>query len=98
MYYESSFPNNNNQMIIQNNQFPFDTNQSQSQIQTPDKIKKKVNFNNNVDVINVESYKEFNKIEDDYFNQYYNNLYASLINNKTKPKNKKDCNCSCIIL
>ena len=97
MYYGSSFPNNNNnQMIIQSNQFPMDT--YQNQIQTPKKIKKKVNFNNNIDVVNVESYKEFNKIEDDYFNNYFNNLYAQTIKDKTKPKNKKDCDCVCIIL
>ena len=66
MYYGSSFPNNNNQMIIQNNQFPIDINKNQ--IQTPNKIKKKVNFNNQVDVINVESYKQFNKIDDEYYN------------------------------
>ena len=40
MYYGSSFPNNNNQMIIQNNQFPIDINKNQ--IQTPNKIKKKL--------------------------------------------------------
>ena len=92
MYYGSSFPNNNNnQMIIQSNQFPMDT--YQNQIQTPKKIKKKVNFNNNIDVVNVESYKEFNKIEDDFFNNYFNNFYAQTTKDKTKPKNKKDCDC-----
>ena len=96
MYYGSSFPNNNNQMTIQNNQFPIDTNKNQ--IQTPNKIKKKVNFNNQVDVINVESYKQFNKIDDEYYNQLLLNAYATSLTNNTKPKNKKDCDCSCIIM
>ena len=98
MYYGGSFPNNNNQMIIQNNQFPININQNQNQIQTPYKNKKKVKFNDKVNVINVESYKEFNKLNDDYFNQLFLNSYAISPSYNTKPKNKKNCDCSCIIL
>ena len=96
MIYESSFPNNNNnnQIIIQNNQIS----NNQNQIQTPDRIKKKVNFNNKVDVVKIESYKKYNKLEDEYFKQMFLNSYAIATTNNTQPKNKTDCDCSCIIM
>ena len=96
MIYESSFPNNNNnnQIIVQNNQIS----NNQNQIKAPDKIKKKVNFNNKVDVVKVESYKEYNKLEDEYFKQMFLNSYAITTTNNTQPKNKNDCDCTCIIM
>ena len=96
MIYESSFPNNNNnnQIIVQNNQIS----NNQNQIKAPDKIKKKVNFNNKVDVVKVESYKEYNKLEDEYFKQMFLNSYAITTTNNTQAKNKNDCDCTCIIM
>ena len=76
-----------NQYITPGEQNPFQNNS-----------KKKVTFNNKVDVVHIESYKEFNKIEDNDFNsgdyfQIYPNSYDTKKNN-----NKKNCNCACNIL
>ena len=62
------------------------------------KSNKRVKFNDNVDIVYVESYKEFNKIDDDYFNncgyfQIYNNSYDTKKNN-----NKNNCGCTCNIM
>ncbi len=78
---------NSSKYIPQDSQYPF-----------PNKVKKKVAFNSKVDVVQVESYKEFNKIDDDYFNncdyfQIYNNSYDTKKNN-----NKKNCGCTCNIM
>ncbi len=70
------------------------------------KSNKRVKFNDNVDIVYVESYKEFNKIDDDDFNiydyidQYANNDTNNNNNNLTKNNNnkKKDCGCTCLII
>ena len=77
------------------------------------KNKKKVRFNNNVVVINVESYKEYNKLysydEDDICNNYlmkdeYQNYFENAINNnnynirkKYETSKKKEDECCCNI-
>ena len=100
MYYGNSFPNNNNnQIITQNNQFNMLAN-NQIQNQNRNKIKKRVNFNTNVDVVQIESYKEFNKLDEKLFpsfNSFANNCYYAQKDDILKQKHKKDC-CSCIIL
>ena len=100
MYYGNSFPNNNNnQIITQNNQFNMLAN-NQIQDQNRNKIKKRVNFNTNVDVVQIESYKEFNKLDEKLFpsfNSFANNYYYAQKYDILKQKHKKDC-CSCIIL
>ena len=101
MYYGNSFPNNNNnnQIITQNNQFNMLAN-NQIQNQNRNKIKKRVNFNTNVDVVQIESYKEFNKLDEKLFpsfNSFANNFYYAQKDDTLKQKHKKDC-CSCIIL
>lgn len=101
MYYGNSFPNNNdnNQIITQNNQFNMFTN-NQIQNQNGNKIKKRVNFNKNVDVVHVESYKEFNKLDEKNFPTLNNlgyNIYFPQKENNIQPKNKEDC-CACIIM
>ena len=68
-------------------------------IQPKDKIKKKneknktVKFNDKVNVIKVESYKEYNKIDDDFDNIFNNECKHNT--NKTK---KKGDSCECKIL
>ena len=94
MYYGNSFPNNNNQIITQNNQFNMLAN-NQIQNQNRNKIKKRVNFNTNVDVVQIESYKEFNKLDEKLFPSF--NFYCAQKDDILKQKHKKDC-CSCIIL
>ena len=96
MYYGNSFPNNNNnnQIITQNNQFNMLAN-NQIQNQNRNKIKKRVNFNTNVDVVQIESYKEFNKLDEKLFPSF--NFYYAQKDDTLKQKHKKDC-CSCIIL
>jgi hypothetical protein len=101
MYYGNSFPNNNNnnQIITQNDQFNMLAN-NQIQNQNRNKIKKRVNFNTNVDVVQIESYKEFNKLDEKLFpsfNSFVNNFYCAQKDDILKQKHKKDC-CSCIIL
>ena len=100
MYNGNSFPNNNNnQIITQNNQFNMLAN-NQIQNQNRNKIKKRVNFNTNVDVVQIESYKEFNKLDEKLFpsfNSFVNNFYCAQKDDILKQKHKKDC-CSCIIL
>ena len=102
MYYGNSFPNNNNnnnQIITQNDQFNMLAN-NQIQNQNRNKIKKRVNFNTNVDVVQIESYKEFNKLDEKLFpsfNSFANNFYYAQKDDILKQKHKKDC-CSCIIL
>ena len=71
------------------------------------KSNKKVSFNNNVVVINVESYKEYNKLysydEDDIINNYnlkdeYQNNFENMINNNNIEKKigtKKENDCCC---
>ena len=101
MYYGNSFPNNNNnnQIITQNDQFNMLAN-NQIQNQNRNKIKKRVNFNTNVDVVQIESYKEFNKLDEKLFpsfNSFANNFYYAQKDDILKQEHKKDC-CSCIIL
>ena len=67
--------------------------------------KKKVKFNDKVYVIKVESYKEFNKIDDNpYLDKLYKELYKENINkfntiynnnaqNKSNAKKTKNCEC-----
>ena len=67
--------------------------------------KKKVKFNDKVCVIKVESYKEFNKIDDNpYLDKLYKELYKENINkfnttynnnaqNKSNAKKTKNCEC-----
>ena len=55
---------------------------------------KKVKFNESVCVIKVESYKEFNKLEDDDSNLDYINNYNKNININKKKGDK----CECIII
>ena len=62
---------------------------------------KRVKFNNKVDIIEVENYKEYNKIdEDDMYNyQDYFSSYNSYFNTKKEKINKKKCNdCICYII
>ena len=69
---------------------------------------KKVKFNDKVDIIPVESYKEFNKSDEDYENkilEYFKKNYNDYNNNSSishsteqKRNNKKFCNCTCFIL
>ena len=66
--------------------------------------KKKVKFNDKVCVINVESYKEYNKIDDnDFLNNLYNannNIYnTNNVNSVQHQSNaKKANNCECNII
>ena len=72
------------------------------------KSNKKVKFNDKVDIIPVESYKEFNKSDEDYENkilEYFKKNYNDYNNNSSishsteqKRNNKKFCNCTCFIL
>ena len=57
----------------------------------PKKQKKKVNFSKKVDVLFVESYKEYNKIEED--DPHLNNIYG-----KEKESHKSGKNCDCTII
>ena len=60
---------------------------------TPRKIKKKVKFNEKVDVIVVKSFKKYNKCEDEY------SIDDFLDENKSKNKRrKKGKNCECNII
>ena len=69
---------------------------------------KKVKFNDKVDIIPVESYKEYNKSDEDYENkilEYFKKNYNDYNNNSSishsteqKRNNKKFCNCTCFIL
>ena len=65
---------------------------------------KKVKFNDKVCVINVESYKEYNKIDDnDFLNNLYkanNNNYITNNNNSVQHQGnaKKTNNCECNII
>ncbi len=69
---------------------------------------KKVKFNDKVDIIPVESYKEYNKSDEDYENKIleyfkknyndYNNNSSISYNTEKQRNNKKFCNCTCFIL
>ena len=75
------------------------------------KSKKMVRFNNNVVVINVESYKDYNKLysydDEDIYNNYlmkneYQNYYENVVNNnninkKYETPKKKENECCCNI-
>jgi hypothetical protein len=75
-------------------------------------IQKKVKFNNEVEIYNVESYKEHNKKfcyneEEELdnlnkkefgYNDYYFNKYANQFNNDGNNKVKNKSECCCIIL
>ena len=64
------------------------------------KSNKKVKFNDKIEIINVESYKEFNKIDDEeiYFQEYYNTIYNNELPKKQEINNKKKCDdCTCHI-
>ena len=61
-------------------------------ISTNNKPKKNVKFNDKIDVIPVESYKEYNKIDDDFFVNEPENTYKELPNKKKK-KVCDDCIC-----
>ena len=62
--------------------------------------KKKVKFNDKVCVIKIESYKEFNKIDDNpNLNKVYNNNYNTYYNNNDQNKSdQKTKNCECHIM
>ena len=70
------------------------------------KSNKRVKFNDKVDVVNVESYKEYNKIEDVEINfqeyllqiQNYSNMSQNNDNNNVNDKKKKCDNCTCYII
>ena len=63
------------------------------------KSNKKVKFNDNIEIVNVESYKQYNKIDDEYFNinsyiaNYINQNNANANNNKINRKKCSDCSC-----
>ena len=61
---------------------------------------KRVKFNNKVDIIEVENYKEYNKIDDDDINyQVYFSSYNNYVIPKKEKINKKKCNdCICNII
>ena len=94
MYYGGINPKNNHSLTFTNDRMIT----PQNEISSPKKTKKSVTFNNKVDVVNVESFKEFNKIDEDEFNlnffQRYN--FSTDYNNEIKNK-QKDCECTCII-
>ena len=82
--------NNNNEQYLNN-------------INKKNKPKKKVTFNERVDVIEVESYKIYNLIEDEPINSledYYYKRYKAMVedNNNVNRDSNKCSNCSCIIL
>ena len=66
------------------------------------KSNKKVKFNDNIEIVNVESYKQYNKIDEEYFN--INSYIANYINqnnpntNNNKINRKKCSDCSCYII
>ena len=66
------------------------------------KSNKKVKFNDNIEIVNVESYKQYNKIDEEYFN--INSYIANYINqnnpntNNNKINRKKCGDCSCYII
>ena len=85
--------NVNNSLQGQNYQnFISESKLVNNNIGTNNKPKKKVRFNNKIDVIPVESYKEYNKIEDDFFVNEPENTYKELPNKKKK-KVCDDCIC-----
>ena len=83
-----TYINTNNRMITPQNGFS-----------STKKNKKSVTFNSKVDVVNVESFKEFNKIDEDVFNADYFQRYnfPTDYNNGIKNIKKKDCDCTCNI-
>ena len=87
---------------------PQDNNINDNNTQTKrKKSNKRVKFNDNIEIVNVESYKEYNKIYEDEFNNNEYNEYSNYINNYinqcTKTKNNKinrsKCSdCICLII
>ena len=104
-YYQNMTMDTLNNYNIQINNINFNYNNmsnnypllNQGKKKTARKTKKKVKFNEDVDVILVKSYKKYNKIEDeisldDNLDENYNNN----INNNIKRKKKKNCECNII--
>ena len=66
------------------------------------KSNKKVKFNDNIEIVNVESYKQYNKIDEEYFNinsyiaNYINQNNPNTNNNKINRKKCSDCSCNII--
>ena len=82
------------------NNHPLYFQNTNGQILTPvnktfnkDKSIKKVKFNRKVDVVRVESYKEFNKIDEQYFNPTGDFFQTNNFDNKQKKYKEKNCNC-----
>ena len=90
--------NNNNKYLVNNNKIGHNSNFVPKPVIRKKKGNiKKVKFNNKVCVINVECYKEFNKIDD---NAYLNDFFNDKINNSTQDKSyaQKTKNCECNII
>ena len=64
------------------------------------KSNKRVKFNNKIDVILVESYKAYNKIEDEqlYFQEYYKTMNNNIEEPKPTINKQKGDGCVCIII
>ena len=86
-----SYPKDNQLLIPQDNNIqnmtPIPTEQTRK------KIKKQVTFNKKVDIIKVQSYKEYNRIDENLFN--INNFYTTGLNmNSKNKKSNNECTCN----
>ena len=94
-YYISNCNNNNNNYYTQ---YQFNNNNFQPIVKfKKNKTKNKaVKFNENISIVNVPSFKEYNKLDEDDINLNNNNDF----NNKKININgkKKGDNCECIII
>ena len=83
--------------INNSDDYHFDkSNTARTTFSTPRNIKKRVKFNEYIEVIKVKSYKQYNKEEElsiaDYFDENYNYKPYS------KRRKKEETICKCIIL
>ena len=97
MFYGGINPKSNHSLTYLNTNNQMKT--TRNQISYPKKTKKTVTFNNKIDIVNVESFKEFNKIDDDEINVDYFQRYNYPIGHNSGSKNnkKRDCDCTCDI-
>ena len=89
--------NNTNNTNLNNSNNSNNSNNINIFIDKPKKPKKNVKFTEKVDILLVESYKEYNKIDEELYNNFYGNEEM-----KDEVKKKVDGttgkNCECIIL
>ena len=90
--------NNNNIYLVNNNKIENNINYvPKPAIRKKKGNTKKVKFNNKVCVINVECYKEFNKIDDNaYLNDFFNDKINNSAQDKTNAQKTKNCECNII--